>query len=112
MPAAEDQIVAVRRPSGRAQGETGQQGGAGGALADRQSAAAPSALSRWRSRASHRGGPGRQAGRHRRVPRVQVGRWGAHHAGVAGRHSAALGGHAGTAIAQAAGLATGARAGR
>jgi hypothetical protein len=85
MPAAEDQIVAVRRPSGRAQGETGEQRGACGALADRQSAAAPSALSHWRSQASHSGGPGRQAGRHRRVPWMKVGRWAGRHFGAAGR---------------------------
>lgn len=76
MLATEAQIAAFRHPIDGAWSRFGPSPRAS-VLSDRQNAVAPSALNRGRAPASHSeyGGPGRQPGRHRRTPRVHVGRW-------------------------------------
>jgi len=106
MTTVEAQTVADLHVSDDAHGDTGQQRGTGGVLPDGRSAAECGGLNRTSASSADisGGGPVRQLGRHRRVPRVQVGRWGAHHAGVAGRHFTTLAGFTRTAIIQLAGL--------
>jgi hypothetical protein len=106
MPAAKAQIAALQRLSNRAQGDTGQQRGAGGVLSAWRNAGA---LNRRQGCASDNdcGRPTRQPRRHRLSP-------GAHFRRALGRRGRAAGRHVGTpadptgaAVAQAAGLAGG-----